>query len=94
MKVIIIKEPHKLRTYFNGICKVKLDDSIRFYKNGQIHSDTMPSVLFSFAKIWHYKGEFFGFDKHFTIKTWKKHVEAIKLKEKELKRQKKLQIFI
>ena len=94
MKIIIINHPYNLPKYFNGICKIKLDDSIRFYKSGQIHHDKMPSVFFSFAKIWHYKGECFGFDQHFTIKTWKKHVESIKLEEKQVKRQKKLEIFI
>lgn len=70
--------------FFTGVCKVLVDNSIRHYKNGNLHREDGPAYEFVNSKSWWYKDKCYGVDNDFTIKSWKQKVKKIK-REEELK---------
>lgn len=41
---------------FTGICKVKDDESIRYYKDGRLHKKDGPAIESRFRKEWYING--------------------------------------
>lgn len=62
--------------------------TIRFYKNGRLHREDGPAVLYygGMYKDWFYKDKYYGENNIYTNKSWKQ-------KTKELKYLESLNIF-
>ena len=80
MKVISIISnfKHQNDFSFTGII-VTHDCEICFYKNGSLHRENGPAVIYEGSALaWARKDHYYGFFNDFTNKSWKKKVKILK----------------
>lgn len=72
----------------NSCVLISGSNLISFYKNKKLHNEYGFAIVYkNVFGDWYYKGDYYGGDNNFTIKSWKQKV-------KELKYLESLKIFI